>query len=70
MLWVLIRAILMSIHSISLYEELMIIIFHFNALANVMRCLIGQHIDFATVYSAIYHQKTDVMSNIACDEST
>ena len=41
-----------------------------NALANIRRRLIGQRQKFATVYSAIYCWKPDVMSNIAYDWST
>ena len=41
-----------------------------NALANITRRLIGQRQKFATVYSAIYCWKPDVMSNVAYDWST
>ena len=36
------------------------------ALANRTRSLIG-HQEFATVYSAIYHRRHDIMSDGACD---
>ena len=39
------------------------------ALAIVKRHLTGRQ-EFATVYSATYHRKPDVMSNVACDWST
>ena len=42
---------------------------HSNALANVTSYLIG-HQKFVTVYSAINHQKPDILSNIGCDWST
>ena len=41
-----------------------------NALANITRSLIGQRQKIATVYSAIYRRKPDVMSNVVCDWST
>ena len=40
-----------------------------NALANIMRHLIGQRQKIATVDSVIYRRKPDVMSNIICDWS-
>ena len=38
-----------------------------NALANITRRLIGWRQEFATVYSAIYRRRPDVMSNVSCD---
>ena len=40
-----------------------------NALANIMRHLIGQRQKFATLYSAMYCRKPNVMSNVTCDWS-
>ena len=41
-----------------------------NVLANITQHLIGQHRKCATVYSAIYFQKPDIMNNVTCDWST
>ena len=43
---------------------------HSYALVNITRRLFGQRQEFATLYSAIYGQKTDVNSNVTLDGST
>ena len=43
---------------------------HSYALVNKMWRLFGQRQEFATVYSAIYGQKTDVKGNVTLDGST
>ena len=37
---------------------------NFNEIANVTLRLIGQRQEYATIYSAIYRQTPDVMSNV------